>query len=306
LRSYKLKKIVREIQADVVAIEKNEALYQEPNFFDRVEAIDSIEFHIIDRIESLLPTSDQVEKLTTLKRRAELTRKRLGEVNEKLFRRLRASIASGDYTGADLKRQFDEFVERAPNERSQDDVGYDSFDVFVNGLLRIAVAPEETREREPEMVFYQPTPARIVFELVEKADIREDDVFYDLGSGLGQVPILVSLLSGARTKGIEFEPAYCDYAQQCARRLGLSRVAFINMDAREADYSDGTIFFMYTPFEGRLLREVLEKLKGEAQKRAIRVCTYGPCTLQVSNQNWLKRVDQNANLDYNLAIFRSV
>ena len=208
---------------------------------------------------------------------------------------------SSNYTREDLRRQFDNYVEHAHKERSQDDIGYDALDTFVNGLLRIDVALEETKQREPDMVFLQPTPVRIVLELVEEANITKDDVFYDLGSGLGQVPILVRLLTGAKTRGIEFEAAYCSYAQQCARRLNLSHVEFMNLDARDADYSDGTVFFMYTPFTGKLLQEVLEKLKGESRKRAIRICTYGPCTPHVSNQSWLRRVgqvDQNADHEY--------
>ena len=116
----------------------------------------------------------------------------------------------------------------------------------------------------------------------------------------------MGLLSEAQAKGIEFEPAYCDYARQCAKELNLSRVEFTNADAREVDYSDGTVFFMYTPFEGRLLQEVLEKLKGESRRRKIRVCTYGPCTLQVSRQGWLKRVDQNGNSVDKLTVFENI
>ncbi len=306
--------IAQEIQSDIKTIEKNEALIEEANFMDRAEAIDFIEFHIIYRIDCLLRSSSQAEDLTGLKQHAESLKSRLEAIDETLFRRLRVNIRSGNYTREGLRRQFDNCVEHAYNEhahkeRSQDDVGYDALDIFVNGLLRIDVALEETKQREPDMVFLQPTPARIVLELIEEANITKDDVFYDLGSGLGQVPILVGLLTGAKTKGIEFEAAYCDYARQCARRLNLSHVEFMNLDARDADYSDGTVFFMYTPFTGKLLQEVLEKLKGESRKRAIRICTYGPCTPHVSNQSWLRRVgqvDQNADHEYESAIFRNV
>lgn len=301
-----MRTIIRGIRAEIEGIEKDETLYEETNFARRVAAMDFVEFHIIERIESMLRTSDQAEELTALKRYAESLKKRLEGINEKLFRSVRENIQSGNCTGADLKRQLEEYVDSDSYERTPDEIGYDSLDMFVNGLLRTGVVPEETKEREPEMVFYQPTPARIVLQLIEKANITKDDVFYDLGSGLGQVPILVNLLSGARAKGIEFEPAYCDYARQCARRLNLPRVEFINVDAREADYSDGDVFFMYTPFEGGLLQEVLERLEGESRKRKIRIYTYGPCTLQVSNQSWLERLDQNANNVYRLAVFRSV
>ena len=299
----------QEIQSDIEAIEKNEALIEEANFMDRAEAIDFIEFHIIYRIDCLLRSSSQAEELTGLKRHAESLKNRLEEVDETLFRRLRVNIRSGNYTCEDLRHQFDNYVEHADKERRQDDTGYDALDMFVNDLLRIDVALEETGRREPDMVFLQPTPARIVLRLIEEANITKDDVFYDLGSGLGQVPILVGLLTGAKTKGIEFEAAYCDYARQCAGRLNLSHVKFMNLDARDADYSDGTVFFMYTPFTDKLLQEVLEKLKGESRKRAIRICTYGPCTPHVSNQSWLRRVgqvDQNADHEYESAIFRSV
>jgi hypothetical protein len=202
---------------------------------------------------------------------------------------------------------IDEYVGRDPSSsRPQDEIGYDSLDMFINGLLLIQAVPTETKAREPEMVSYQQTPARIIFELVEKAHLTGEDVFYDLGSGLGQVPILVNLLSGATARGVEFEPAYCDYARVCAADLNLSGVAFINADARTADYSEGTVFFMYTPFEGSVLQEVLEKLRGESQKRRIRLFTYGPCTPQVSRQKWLKWVDQNEAHLYKLGVFRSL
>ena len=235
-----------------------------------------------------------------------MVKNRLEEANKNLFQKLRANIRSGHCAGAELGRQLAESADCNSTEIGQDDVGYDSLDAFLGGLLLIEGIPGETRERQPEMVSYQPTPARVVLELIERASLKRKDVFYDVGSGLGQVSILVNLLSGVRAKGVEFEPAYCDYARRCAKELNLSRVEYINADAREVDYSDGTIFFMYTPFEGRLLQEVLARLKSESRRRKIKVCTYGPCTPQVSRQSWLKRVDQNGNSIHKLAVFESV
>ncbi len=288
----------QEIESAIEIIEKDRSLGKEENFVARAEAIDFIEFHIIARIGNQ-------QDLTELKQRAESLKNQLEEINGKLFQKLRANIRSGGYTCQGLRRQFGEYAKRASRERGPDDIDYDAFDVFVNDLLRIDLVPIETKEREPDMVFLQPTPARIVLDLVEKADITKDDVFYDLGAGLGQVAILVGLLSGARAKGIEFEPAYCDYAQRCAARLNLSHVEFANVDARDADYSDGTIFFMYTPFGGSMLQKVLEKLGSESRKRTIKICTYGPCTLRVSNQAWLRCIGPSPDHEYELAVFRS-
>lgn len=298
--------VIYEIQSDIKAIEKNSALYEERNFASRADAIDTIEFNVIDRIVGLFHTLNQPEELAALKQDAERVKRQLEAIDDNLFQRLRADIRAGVCSGTALKGLIDEYVGRdSSGGRQQDEIGYDSLDVFINGLLLSQAAPLETKEREPEMVYYQQTPARIILELVEKAQLTGNDVFYDLGSGLGQVPILVNLLSGATAKGIEFEPAYCNYARGCAADLNLSRVEFINIDARKADYAAGTVFFMYTPFEGGLLHEVLEKLRGQSRRRRIRLFTYGPCTPQVSRQSWLMCGDQNGAHIYKLAVFTS-
>lgn len=299
--------ILYEIQSDLEAIEKNSALYEETNFANRVEAIDDLEFNVIARIEGLLQTRHPPEELIPLQQYAERVKHQLEAVDDALFQRLRADLRMGRCTGTALQRLIEAYVGRDANgSRRQDEPGYDHLDVFINGLLLIQAVPLETKDREPAMVLYQQTPTRIIFELVEQAHLTGEDVFYDLGSGLGQVPILVNLLSGATAKGIEIEPAYCDYASRCAADLNLARVAFIHADARAADYSDGTAFFMYTPFTGKILQDVLEKLRRESRRRRIRLLTYGPCTPQVSRQSWLKNLGQHRDHLYKLRVFSSL
>lgn len=294
-----------EIELDIETIEQNGALYAEANFDSRVEALDHIEFHLIERIEGLLRTAHSThppEKLLALKRRAQSLKRRLEAIDDALFRRLRADIR----TGAALKDLIDDYVGRdTRGRRPHAAMGYDTLDLFINGLLLTQAIPTETKTREPEMVYYQQTPARIILDLLEKAHLTPDDVLFDLGSGLGHVPILVNLLSGAAVRGIEFEPAYCAYASRCAADLNLSRVTFIQADARSADYAEGTVFFMYTPFVGRILQDVLEKLRGEAGRKKIRLFTYGPCTPDVSRQSWLMSEDPRGDPLYELGVFRS-
>ncbi|NTU83066.1 MAG: hypothetical protein HGA45_27470 [Chloroflexales bacterium] len=298
--------VIYEIQSDIEAIEKDAALYDEANFSGRVEAIDYIEFNVIDRIEGLLQLTHPPAELISLELYAKSVKRHLEAIDDALFQRLRADIRAGGCTGAALRDLIDEYVGRGSGSSAEDEIGYDSLDVFINGLLRIQAVPIETKAREPEMVYYQPTPARIIFELVEKARLTREDVFYDLGSGLGHVPIVVNLLSGAPAKGVEYEPVYCDIARVCAAELNLSHVEFINLDARTADYSEGTVFFMYTPFEGGVLQEVLEKLRGESRRRKIRLFTYGPCTPHVSRQRWLTHMGQHRDHIYKLGAFSSL
>jgi SAM-dependent methyltransferase len=300
-----LDKVIREIELQLEAIEAADTLYEEASFGSRLEALDAIEFAILARMEGLIAAGGPAEALVSLRQRAETVRSRLEAVDDRLLRSVRAGIRSGALRGTELRRRLEVYAGSGRGKRCQNGGAYDSLDALIGGVFCAEPAPGETAEREPEMVAYQPTPARIIFEFVERAGFQKGDTFYDLGSGLGQVVMLVHLLGGVAGVGIEFDPAYCEYARQCAQILDLSRVDFIHADAREADYAGGTVFFLYTPFEGRMLQQVLERLREEAKTRTIGVYTYGPCTFAVSRQDWLKHVGPEVYSIDSLAAFRS-
>jgi trans-aconitate methyltransferase len=153
------------------------------------------------------------------------------------------------------------------------------------------------------MVFYQPTPARHIFDLIARTALTERDVLVDLGSGLGHVSLLASICTGARNIGIELEAAYVECARHSAKTLNLNNVIFVKQDAREADLSGGTVFYLYTPFTGTILRAVLDSLRREAASREIRICTFGPCTPTIVEQRWLETLGPS-EVD-GIAVFRS-
>lgn len=296
-----------EIQSYIKAIEKNPLLYEEKNVDKRIEVIDFIEFQVIGQIEELLLKTAQPDQLILLKYRAEKVIAELEEIDFNLFQKLHAKIRTGGYTGKEFKNLVNEYIDFDLNDKEhQEEPGYDSLDIFINGLSSFQTMPEQTKDLEPEMVYYQKTPARIVFELVEKTHFTKEDVFFDLGSGLGQVAILVNLLAGVTVKGVEFEPAFCDYARDCAAELNLPNVTFINVDARKADYSEGTVFFMFTPFKGEIMEEVLAILRNESLRRKIKIITYGPCTVQVALQSWLHSAPSEDDNIYKLSTFTSL
>ena len=297
---------IQEIQSDILIIEENIGLYKENNVNRRADIIDFTDFHVIGRIEELLLQTGEDENLQQLKQAAENLKHTLEEVDILLFDQLRENIRSGNYTGPFFTKMITEYLGYdVTADENTDEIGYNNLDIFTNGLLSTGNFPEPLMEPEPEMVFYQKTPARIVFRLTAAASIKPTDVFVDLGAGLGQVNMLINLISGALSTGIEWEPAYCDYASVCAAALNLSNVTFINTDARKADFSTGTIFFMYTPFLGSMMQDVLNKLREESQKRPIKIFTYGPCTSQVATQDWLLCTSGEVNNPYQLCEFRN-
>ena len=286
------------IQTYIRTIEEDISLCEETNFDQRIEVIDFLGFQVIDQIDALLQNADHPESLTLLRASAEKLRCELEEIDRKLFHQLRTTIRTKAFTGNEFRDLITEYVDLSSSPpHHQEEPGYDNLDIFINGLSLFQPIPDQTKILEPDMVGYQKTPASIVFELVGRFHFRQEDVFFDLGSGLGQVAILVNLLTGVTVKGIELDPAFCDYAEDCAADLNLHNVTFINVDARKADYSEGTIFFMYTPFRGGILDEVAAVLRKESLQRKITIITYGPCTAQVALQSWLKlEVPEDSNI----------
>jgi SAM-dependent methyltransferase len=156
------------------------------------------------------------------------------------------------------------------------------------------------------MIHLEPTPARVVLELVDRVSWQPSDVFYDIGSGLGQVPLLVHLLAGVRAVGVEIEPAYCRVARAAAAALGLSGVSFVQGDARQAAYGQGTVFYLFTPFVGEMLQAVLDRLCAQTRGRVVTLCSYGPCSPHVAWQGWLRSLVPDPKHEFKLALFERV
>jgi SAM-dependent methyltransferase len=121
----------------------------------------------------------------------------------------------------------------------------------------------------PELIGYHASAlAPVVAALIEtRAD--QEDVFIDLGCGMGKVTALARLISGARVRGIELQP------ELISRAPKLEGVEYFVGDVRDAPLDDGTIFYLYNPFSGAVLSQVLSRLRGVAERHAITICTLG-------------------------------
>ncbi|MEM7031885.1 MAG: class I SAM-dependent methyltransferase [Chloroflexota bacterium] len=227
------------------------------------------------------------------------------QTNTQFIDHLRHQIRSDALSPSEMRHFFGQFTDYQPDGSIQKHMGYDTLDVIVNHLIRLDQQPKTTLPHQKEQVHYEPTPARAILDLVDQVDFSRNDCFYDLGAGLGSVAILVHLLGAVPVVGIEVEPAYCQHAKACITALGITNITFVQMDARQADYTNGTVFFMFTPFTGQLLEAVLACLEAEAKQRPITICTYGTCTLDVARQPWLQITHTAAKHPYTLAVFES-
>ncbi len=221
-----------------------------------------------------------------LHQRAKALRIRLEAANAELYQSVRSDIVRGGQPRL-LQWLEDSASDNEPGSPLPG-LGFDYRDELVSGVLQLPEPSEPNLQPSPEMVPYQPTPVRHILHLIAAAMVAEDDVFVDLGSGLGHVPLLVSMITGAQSLGIEMQAAYVVSARECAQILQLSRVQFIAQDARDADLSRGSVFYLYSPFKGSILADVLGALRKESMHRPIKICSLGPCTHRVSDETWLK------------------
>ena len=282
------------LQALIEKLERDISLRQPDRLRERIETLDWLETHLLSRPDQAADAD--------LDRRAEAIHKRLEADNAELYASIRNDIRDG--RGASRLAQWfsqrhdaDDAIECVPSE------SYDYLDELVSGILELAPPEAADTDLTSEMVRYQPTPARHIFDLIARTRLGEDDVLVDLGSGLGHVPLLAAICTGARTVGIELEASYVECARRCVEALNLERATFIRQDARSADFATGTVFYLYTPFTGSILRAVLDSLRRQAEIREIRVCAYGPCVPTVAEESWLAVVG-SAEPD-RLALFRS-
>jgi hypothetical protein len=262
--------------------ESDEILLQPAHFARRME--------ILDQLDTLFPPTGPASAAssTQLLARARSLSALLESANSGLYHSIRIQIQNGICPAEFLQ------LLRGPSSIVTRGLAYDHLDDLLAGVLQFKPPIEEPRPLSPDSVFYQPTPARHIFHLIAATALQQHDILVDLGSGLGHVPLLVSICTGASAIGVELDPAWVATATNCARSLNLRNLTFLAQDARDADLSTGTVFYLYTPFTGSTLSVVLESLRNQASVRPIRICTFGPCTFEVSKQTWLHPISSPA------------
>lgn len=97
--------------------------------------------------------------------------------------------------------------------------------------------------------------------LLNDLNIKEDDVFYDLGSGVGKTVIQAHLnFPFKKTVGIELAPTRHKQAEAVADKLKNRMLEFRQDDMLETDLSDATVIYLCsTCFSDELMNKLLNK-----------------------------------------------
>ncbi|MEZ4709485.1 MAG: hypothetical protein R3A44_19910 [Caldilineaceae bacterium] len=293
---------LEELRAQLDMLARDSSLGKETNLLARSRALEQIAFteRVIDiqRAEDPKCWLELQQMATDLKTRFEA-------IDRVLFMSLRMQIQSGNYTRSELRQEFNQFTDYRPGLDAPQHIGYDGLDVLVDHLFKLDQRPEPARKVRDEMVHCELTPARAILDMLDHVGYGPNDLFCDIGAGLGQVVMLVRLLGGIGSMGIEYDSAYAAFAGRIVADLNLSHTKIVGGDARKVRLNEPTIFFMFTPFVGEMMDVVLKKLKREGRKRPIKICTYGSCTLRIAEEAWLQPLRPDAIDEYKLAIFTS-
>lgn len=148
-------------------------------------------------------------------------------------------------------------------------------DAWLDLVFGLDSIPDDDPALPRGCVPYLPCSVDTILRLVEHANVRESDVFVDIGAGVGRAAALVHLLTGAAAIALEIQPGLVRAARELIARLNVQHVAAVEGDAaRLAGFlSAGSIFFLYCPFSGERLEQLLDDLEPIARTRAIRVCS---------------------------------
>ena len=129
-------------------------------------------------------------------------------------------------------------------------------------------------------VHYDSLDYLLLHKYLKPVRLQPTDVFVDIGCGKGRMLCLFARRHLAKCVGIEVDAELARAARANAARLR-GRKAPIEVwvgDAVEADYSEGTIFWLLNPFGAQTLAAVLERIERtlEAAPRRIQIIYVNP------------------------------
>jgi endoglucanase len=126
-----------------------------------------------------------------------------------------------------------------------------------------ALVRQELRKYRSPDILYVPTPPRVVDKMLELAQVKKDDLVYDLGCGDGRIVIEAAKKYGCRAVGYDINPVRVKEARANvdANNVG-DLVRIEHQDVFTLDLSDANVITLYLlPSLNVKLIPQLEKLK---------------------------------------------
>lgn len=189
---------------------------------------------------------------------------------------LRERLRTRTLDSAGLRRAL---LAIAPRER----------DGWVDALFGLEGIADDGPELPREAVGYLPCPVSLILAAIDLAGIGSDDHFVDLGSGVGRAAMLVHLLTGARTFGVEVQRQLVAEARALSARLERSDLEWLEGDGLEVRLGAPTVLFLYCPFSSATAARLLERVRTSPRAKPLRVCAVD---LPLNEVPWLSELGE--------------
>jgi precorrin-6B methylase 2 len=128
-------------------------------------------------------------------------------------------------------------------------------------ILPVALTAQE-QQRRPDVIFV-PTPQEVVNKMLELAEVKKDDIVYDLGCGDGRIVVTAAKKYGCKAFGFDIDPERIkDSKENVAKNKVGDLVTIEQKDIFTLDLSKANVITLYLlPELNVKLIPQLEKLK---------------------------------------------
>jgi precorrin-6B methylase 2 len=108
---------------------------------------------------------------------------------------------------------------------------------------------------------YEPTPIPVVEEMLKLAEVKKEDVVYDLGCGDGRIVVTAAKNYGVKAVGVDLDPERVQESEQNVRLNGVEHLVTIkHQNIFDTDVSEASVVMLYLyPSVNLALKPVLLK-----------------------------------------------
>jgi SAM-dependent methyltransferase len=149
------------------------------------------------------------------------------------------------------------------------------------GIRTSGWRPHVGNEHDPDWrVEYVPTAYAVLGRLFRRVGLGPDDVFLDLGAGLGRAVFAAAWAGAGRALGVEIDPLLVRGARDnlARSRLAHRRIEFLEQGADGYPQEESTVIFMFNPFGAGTMRAVGRRIQEglAAHPRRLRIVYLNP------------------------------
>jgi precorrin-6B methylase 2 len=171
-------------------------------------------------------------------------------------------------------------------------------------------AAKEGESANSDETIYMPTTYNILRDVFKSLPLTKDDVFMDVGCGMGRVVFYAATMKLKRVIGIELRQSMYDVAvdnyAKLKNRENYAPIDIVHGDVTTYNINDVTVFFLFNPFGIQTMTALMNNIKQSLTQNArnirivyIQYDTASDCKQYLDSLEWL----HSATIKKNISIY---